>query len=479
MNHTSVLILRLAVMLLLLLTLAGCSSKKEEGKGGAEQPKTLADSLKYGGANDALFVTQTKTLATIAADEKPAVAAQANVHNAAPPASDSATAHEIKFNELGNGVAYKAKKAGKVTAVFNGKTDQLWKDIGAMVISPDGLRFAYTAVDDKNIWHLVVDGKDKAEFHHLGTPVFSPDSRHIAVQASANEDWYIVLDDKQNKGGKFAYDQPVFSADSTKIAYIENLDDNNKKLYIADLNLKSLRIVDSVVSSAVNSPDNRQIGFVIGKNAKERLVRINFDKPDVINEGVEYDGVTRIAFSPDGKSVAAIALKGNVHYLVLDNSEERLELTPAGNPVLNPVKKEAATVVLSPDGSKLHIGFVGINAKRKGYDGISGITFSKDGKQHAYVASKGKSDCVVVNDKEGSLFDKIVAPVFSPDGSKLAYRARKDGKRFVVVADSQGKTLRQHPSYEQVFQPVFSPDGKSLAYGVQDGKKLAWMVEKL
>lgn len=471
-------LLKRTLVLLLFLAAAGCS-KSDEGKGGTAQQKSLADSLKYGAANEALFVGQTRVLATIAVDEQPVAAVQSNIHNAAPAAPGSTTAYEIQFNELGRGVAYKAKKNGQVAAVFNGKAGQLWKDIGAMVISPDGRRFAYTAVDDNDIWHLVVDNKDEAQFHHLGTPVFSPDSRHIAVQASANEDWYILLDNKQTRGGKFSYDQPLFSADSTKIAYIENLDDNNKKLYIADLQLTSLRIVDSVVSSAVNSPDNRQIGFIMGKNAKKRLVRINYDKPDLVSEGIEYDGVSRIAFSPDGKSVAAIAMKGNVHYLLLDSSEERLEFTPTGSPVLNPVRKEAATAVISPDGLKLHIGFTDANPKRKGYQGINGITFSKDGRQHAYVASKGKSDLVVVNDTEGPLFDKVVDPVFSPDGSRLAYRARKDGKRFVVVADGAGRTLRQHPAYEQVFQPMFSPDGKLLAYGVQDGKKLVWMVEKL
>lgn len=48
-----------------------------------------------------------------------------------------------------------------------------------------------------------------------------------------------------------------------------------------------------------------------------------------------------------------------------------------------------------------------------------------------------------------------------------------------MVADASGKTIRQHPAYEQVLQPVFTADGKSVAYGVKDGQKLIWMVEKL
>ncbi len=45
--------------------------------------------------------------------------------------------------------------------------------------------------------------------------------------------------------------------------------------------------------------------------------------------------------------------------------------------------------------------------------------------------------------------------------------------------DANGKTITQHPSYEQVFQPVFTADGKSVAYGVKNGNKLIWKVENL
>ncbi len=48
-----------------------------------------------------------------------------------------------------------------------------------------------------------------------------------------------------------------------------------------------------------------------------------------------------------------------------------------------------------------------------------------------------------------------------------------------MVADANGKTISQHPAYEQVFPVTFTSDGKSVAYGVKDGQKLIWKVEKL
>lgn len=465
------------IIVLLLLALIGCSDRKgDSGKGGAEQPKSIGEGLKYGNT-DVLFVAQTRILGTIDEDASPTSNAYQG-HNISPTKPQEKN-YQITFNEQGRGVAFKAEKGGKIALFFNGKAGPSYNDLGEMVISPDGRRFAYTAQDDRNIWRLVIDGRDAAELHHLGTPVFSPDSRHVAVQASANEDWFIVMDGKPNKKSKYSYDRPVFSADSMKIAYIENLDDGKKRLYIADLQLKNLRIVDSVVSPIVTSPDRKQLAVVIARQDKQRIARINFDNPDLVNEGSEYDSISNVTFGPEGRSIAYTAMKGGVNYLVLDNTEAQLASLPVKPMAVNPVRQEVAIILASTKGMRLHRVFAGVGDKGKNYDDIAGLVYSNDGSRYAYAATKGKAGFIVINGKEGPHFDKVVAPLITHDGKRVIYRARKDGKRFVVVADNEGKTLKQHPPYQQVFQPVLTPDGKSVAYGVQDGKKLVWMVEKL
>jgi hypothetical protein len=115
--------------------------------------------------------------------------------------------------------------------------------------------------------------------------------------------------------------------------------------------------------------------------------------------------------------------------------------------------------------------------RQAAHEGAEALTIGGDGPTYAYVAPKGAGWVIVVGGKEGPEFDRVVSPLFSPDGRYVVYRARKDGRRFVVVADLDGRTIRQHPSYEQVFAVRFTAEGKSIAYGVKDGRRLAWKVE--
>ena len=185
-------------------------------------------------------------------------------------------------------------------------------------------------------------------------------------------------------------------------------------------------------------------------------------------------------FGADGASLSYVAEKGGKRFLILNGKEELLPAgAVSGVPVIRPDNKGAGIIMISKDGSFLHQAFFHDGVKEKQYDETADLVYSKDGSMHAYAARKGNNWLVVVNGREGPVFDRVVTPVFGPDSKLFVYRARKDDKRFVVVADAVGNVLRQHPSYEQVFPLVFTADGKSVAYGIKDGQKLIWKVEKL
>lgn len=462
------------LLLVLLIALPGCDARKDNS---SNKDLSVGSKLMYQKSGELPFMSETRILATIDAQDRPAGTFQGHKGGTGQP-TGGASAFQLVFGDRGNAVAYKVERGGKQYAVINGAAGKPFNTVESMVFSPDGRKFAYTGMDEQNIWHLVSDARADIMFNHIGEPVFSPDSRHIAFQASANEDWYIVVDNKQNMGGKNSYSQPVFSADSSKLAYIEYSDDSSMKLYVSDLEFNIIRIIDRVTSPLARSRDGRKIAVVVNHNGKQKVVTMSFDRPDVISEGVSYDSVDTLVFSSDGESLAYIAAKGNDRYLVFDGRETPLSAASVKTLLINPDGKSVGAVLVEKSGAVFRQYFQG-SISEKRYDEVDVPVYSKDGTQHAYVARRGKSWFVVVNGAEGALFDKVVSPGFSPDGNRFVYRARKDGKRFVVVTDSKGQTLRQHPPYEQVLPPVFNPDGQSVAYGVKDGDRLKWVVEKL
>jgi len=178
--------------------------------------------------------------------------------------------------------------------------------------------------------------------------------------------------------------------------------------------------------------------------------------------------------------LAYVAKKSGKSFLVMNGKEEQI---PEGEypwaPVVRPDSKGAGLVIVGSNGAFMHQAFSDDKIKGNRYKECADLTYSSNGRSHAYVAIKNERFLIVVNGKEGPVFDRVISPQFSPDGKLLVYRARKADKRFVVVADTSGKIIKEHPHYDRVFETAFTEDGKSVAYGVVDGNRIMWKVEKL
>jgi hypothetical protein len=92
------------------------------------------------------------------------------------------------------------------------------------------------------------------------------------------------------------------------------------------------------------------------------------------------------------------------------------------------------------------------------------VVFSPDSSRVAYAAERQGKFLVVVDGKEGRLFDDIYNPVFSLDGRHVAYVGGKVGSRSVVVDDEI--VSAKYPDIGGGTGVVFSPDGQRLAYAV-------------
>lgn len=464
-NLSAVSCFKVCLCMVLFLSVANCTREQEKPKASRQASVDIA--------------TKTTLLASIANDEKPPQALPG--HAGEPGAQTQPASFQVIFSESGRGVAYLVEKGGKVSVVHNLSRGKAYAAVGTVVLSSDGRRIAYAALADSK-WRMVVDGKEGRPFDTLLTPIFSPDGRHVAYQAKEGEKWYMVVDNTPNAGTMASYTTPEFSSDSTSIVYVESAESSsNMRLIVSDLTFGKQSVRQSIgdLLFTTNRDKTRLAATQVIDN-KLRVIDFSFAKPDVVHEGPPYEVIERLTVSDDGESVSYCALKGGKRLLVLNDREEAL---PKGLlpelPVIRPDKKGVGLLLGSEKKISLHQSFYNASEKGKKYDEAASLTYSKDGRFYAYAARNGENWFVVVNGKEGPAFDKVVTPLFSPDEKFLVYRARKDGKRFVVVADTNGKTIKQHPAYEQVFDVHFTADGSSVAYGVQDGNQLVWKVEKL
>jgi hypothetical protein len=392
----------------------------------------------------------------------------------------------IEFAESGAGIVYIEPVEGKFRVVHNGRAGKLYNLIGHMTISIDGDRIAYVVHQNDTLKKMVVDGSESPYYTDIGMPVFSQDGKHLFYTITQDGSNYVVLDHKIRYKYKIEQD-PLFSHDSQFIAIAaKSSDGQGKQFIISDLSLQDIKIFDSCGESFVVSDDGTQLGVVCSVGNKRSIKVIDFQKRVELSASQEHqDGrLARLRISPANRLLAYTYIKSDSErYIVYKGRREQI---PTGDeffsdPMVLSEPEGVGVIIGTVYNAYLYRAFQRQNKKEKGYGYISDFVASKDGKHHAYIATKLNEFQmqIVVDGKEGPKFDKIVSPLFSPDGHLLVYRARQAGKRFLVVSDLKGKILSQHREYDMVFQPGFTADGKSVAYGVLDSNEFWWKVEKL
>lgn len=425
--------------------------------------------------------TTTALLATIAENEGPVSSASNSSHTKNSTMGTQQADIVIDMNQLGKGVAYIVKVGEQVRVVHNGKPGKLYSEIEShtLSLSPDGKRVAYGAkVGDK--WMIVDNEAEYGPFDDKSKPTFSPDSKQITYTAKTGEMWHVFVNHKKKSLAVSYYDSPLISNNSEKLFILENTADESLwRIVISDLNFKKVRSRNVKTNSYKVNAGRTMVAAIDKEESKQRVVEMSFEKPDAVKQGPLYDEVSNLTYNQDGSVLAYVAKKDGVNYAVMNGKEEKLPGEAPWPLVIRPDHKGVALFIVNGKRAYLHQPFFDNGIKNGVYKEGNDLTYSSDSRHLAYVAIKNEQFLIVVDGKEGPVFDRVISPQFSPDGRYLVYRARQNGKRFVVVADPNGKVLKQHPGYERVFEVVFTADGKSVAYGVKDGKQLAWKVEAL
>ena len=337
------------------------------------------------------------------------------------------------FSDDSQSVAYAASSEGKWFVVLDGQEGDKYDYIDArsLIFRPDGRTLAYAAkVDDK--W-FVINGDKKGEPYDeilVGSLCFSPDGKHFVYGARSGEKWTIVLDDVAGQEYFSVYvDKDGFSPDSKHLAYLA-ADDKSGFVVLDGQELKHYWGIG--YGSAVFSPDSQRLAYAAilkghEHTEEEELAGEGHDDHEeeeewcvVVDgeEGTIYNGVTPPVFSPDNQRVA---------YFAWSIADE-----PGSQRASSSEQADNAIWALVLDGVKY----------REKYDniGMNTLVFSPDSKHVAFVAKAGDKLTVVVDGKQGKLYDGVVASLlfggnvsFDPDGT-LRYVAI-EGEDVLLVEE--------------------------------------------
>ncbi len=151
------------------------------------------------------------------------------------------------------------------------------------------------------------------------------------------------------------------------------------------------------------------------------------------------DNQMEVSLSADASRVAVLSSSGTRQVVYIDGnagqpySSVQQASPPGGND--SPQRSRAAMLMISPDKTRC-----------------------------AYVATKGPNDAMmVVNHKEGPVFERIATAAFGPQGHRLVYIGTKGGKSYIVIDGTIS------PPYQQVLatEMLFSADGQHVGYAAQ------------
>jgi roadblock/LC7 domain-containing protein len=276
---------------------------------------------------------------------------------------------------------------------------------GTLCFSPDGQRLAYKAADGigqaVTSEFVVVDGKAQQRYTKVGAPVISPDGKRVAYWARSGSKEFLVLDG--NEGPAFASVwPPVFSPDGSRVAYIAKLD---KK--------RGVVVVDGVPGPAFEHPHEGPVFSADGRLAyaeasgHKLVINVNSQPyTEVPFQAGKVNGIHSIVFSPDGKRLAFVVLRGGVSYM---QGETRRA-------------KRTVVVDRKPE-------------KDYNVPALTGPRFSPDGRHLAYAVHDPdkRQDFVVLDGQEGMPYGEVLQDSISFSTTAMRYWVRQGNKLLRVV----------------------------------------------
>ncbi|TKD13232.1 hypothetical protein [Polyangium fumosum] len=349
------------------------------------------------------------------------------------------------------------ESAGKQRVRVDGVDGAAYLGIGieSLVWSADGRRLAYPARREKG-WSLVVDGRAGPTFDGVGEVVLSADGAHVAYAAHRRGVWFVVLDETPGpafdailegtmlfgQGGRFAYVGKTggsvravvdgvpgprydgigalrFSEDGAAVAHVGR---RGEEAFFW-MNGRESPPAEAIAHHALGPRGGRH-AYVAKRNGQWRVT------VDGI-ESAPYARISEVLFSKGGAHVAYAGRRADGEVLVLDAVEgpPYEEIAP-GSLVFG--AESGPVAYAARRGRGWHIVVNG--EEGSAYDAVDRPVFARRGTKFGYVAASRGARFVVIDGREERPFAWAGDLTFSADGRYHAYLA-DDGERMRVVHD--------------------------------------------
>jgi eukaryotic-like serine/threonine-protein kinase len=387
---------------------------------------------------------------------------------------------------------------GQGKHILKGHTAVVW----SMVFSPDGRWLASASRDGTvKVWNAGTGQEVRTLKGHTGpvrSVAFSPDGNWLASGSFDNtvKVWDFGDSDFGKstthfltlKGHNDAVTSVAFSPDGQQLASA----DFDGKVELWDFRIAqetlTLKGHAGAVTSVAFSPDGRRLAST-GKDWTVRVWNAETGQETLtLKEDLDFETRIRknptfeapsVAFSPDGRRIAAASSDHNVSIRDAVTGQETLGIKGHTGPV--------TSVAFSPDGWRLasvgRDGTVTVWEAATGREirtlkGVCSVAFSPDGGRLASVSEdQTVKVCDAATGQQNLAFkghsSSVQSVAFSPDGRWLA-SASGDGTVKVWDARTGQETLTLEGHTGPVLSVAFSPNGQRLASASEDQTVKVW-----
>ena len=354
-----------------------------------------------------------------------------------------------------NNFAFSYSRDGEYFININGEEKQIDGKVERMKYSTDGNELIYIIEGEEN---LTISNNETEKFLEVDDfASFDANNHAYAVKFMPEIDMIIETND---------FITNTNDSIITNTSTITNYDLSNINVYTNEegitvkgqSNTIALMTITNIITNFMPEQTNELLtNFITNEHTTISLIL------NGRNFG-EYDFITNMSFSPDGKTLLFIDIDTN----------ENLSFHVGGETITNYenillYKYSDDSSVFSYAAQTNGISFIILNGKRlnKDFDNINGIYFSSNNNL-VYNAVKGEREYIFADDFESPAYNSVNS--FKFIGESFAFTGERLGKFYYFILDKENILRREFGGYD--FVSSINEESDSAISIVSDGNNI-------